>query len=426
MRVLIAAAGGRGDVAPFTGLATAVRAAGHNVTIASNDQYESLVVGCGLEFRPLPGTHGLFEDPRWMQRGGGPAWAVTMVRMLAECLRTVDRAVLAVARQDAPDAVLLTGITSIGGYHVAERLGLPGIRLLLQPAHPTVDFPPSPVSGRSFGRLGNRAAGTATATAMAMVLAGPARQLRRELGLPRRGIREAISGEPDGRRWPMLHGFSPAIVPRPADWPDSHQVTGFWWPERPVAWRPPEDLEDFLGSGPPPVFFGFGDMTPDNASEFIDLAAAAGRQAGVRQVIQAGPTIQAGQTGPAAARPVPPSGDSIVVGDLPHDWLFPKMAAVVHHAGAGTTAAGLRAGVPAVTVPVLADQPFWAARLAALGVGPRPIPSKRLSVAALASAIRDAVTRPSCREQAESLAKRLASEDGAAPVTSWLAGLHGS
>jgi sterol 3beta-glucosyltransferase len=139
----------------------------------------------------------------------------------------------------------------------------------------------------------------------------------------------------------------------------------------------------------------------------------------VRQV------IQAGQTGPTSAGR-PPAGDSIVVGDVPHDWLFPGMAAVVHHAGGGTVAAGLRAGVPAVTVPVLGDQPFWAARLAALGAGPPPIPRRQLSAAALAAAIRDTLARPSYRTRAEALSRRLASEDGAAPVISMLARLGGS
>jgi sterol 3beta-glucosyltransferase len=416
MRVLIASAGGRGDVAPFTGLAAAIRAAGHTVTITCNDEYESLVVGCGLKFRPLPGTRGMFfDDPRWMQDLGGHASAAKLIRLLAEHVRTLNKAILAVARQDAPDILALSGIATVAGYHVAAGLGLPGMDLLLQPGHTTADFPPSFASGgRSFGRFGNRAAGMAMTAGMALAMAGPAREIRRELGLPRRGIREALTGEPDGSRWPVLYGFSPAVVPRPADWPDRCQVTGYWWPERPAGWRPPAELEEFLNSGPPPVFFGFGDMTPDDPGQFIELAAAAGRRAGVRQV------IQAEQTHPASAgRP----GDSIVIGDLPHDWLFPKMAAVVHHAGAGTAAAGLRAGVPAVTVPVLADQPFYAARLAALGAGPPPIPRRRLTVAALAAAIRDAVARPSYQTRAGALSRRLASEDGTAPVISMLARL---
>jgi sterol 3beta-glucosyltransferase len=419
MRVLIAMAGARGDVAPFTGLATAIRAAGHSVTIASNDEFESLVVGCGLEFRPLPGTHGVFDDPRLVRVVSGPAAAVGVIRLIAENIRTVHKAVLAVARQDAPDVLVLTGITAAGGYRIAEGLGLPGMDLLVQPVHTTADFPPSIAASRSFGRLGNRVAGMATNTAVAAV-GGLAREVRRELGLPRRGIREALSGEPGDSRWPVFYGFSPAVVPRPADWPDGCQVTGYWWPQRPTGWSPPAELEEFLDLGPPPVFFGLGSLTPVDPEGFIELATAAGRQAGVRQVIQAG---QTGLAPAAAGRPR--SGDSIVIGDVPHDWLFPRMAAVVHHAGGGTMAAGLRAGVPSVTVPVLADQPFWAARLAALGAGPPPIPHKRLSFAARAAAVRDAVTRPSYRTQAGALSRRLASEDGTAPVIKMLARLSG-
>jgi sterol 3beta-glucosyltransferase len=411
MRVLIATAGGRGDVAPLTGLATAIRAAGHSVAMTSNDEYESLVVGCGLEFRPLPGIHGLFDDPRWLQANGGPAWVVSMIRLLAENLRTVNKSLLAVVRQDVPDVLALTGITAVCGCHIAEGLRLPGLELQLQPAYPTAEFPPSIVAGRSFGRIGNLAAGKATAAGLALVAAGPARELRHELGLPWRGARGWHAP-----RWPVFHGFSPAVVPRPADWPDRYLVTSYWWPPRPACWSPPAELEKFIGSGPPPVFFGLGDMTPADPADFIELATMAGRQAGVRQV------IQVEQTGPTLTGRASP-GDSIIVGDVPHDWLFPRMVALVHHAGAGTMAAGLRAGVPAVTLPVTADQPFWAARLAALGTGPPPIPPKQLSVAALAGAIREAVTRPSFRTQAEAMSKRLASEDGAAPVISMLAGL---
>jgi sterol 3beta-glucosyltransferase len=419
MRVLIAAIGGRGDVAPFTGLGTAIRAAGHSVTITSTDEFESLIADCGLEFRPLPGTHGVLEDPRWVQQSDGPVAAVRLIRLLSEHLRILHKAIVAVARQDAADVLALTGMTTVCGYRIAEGLGLPGVRLLLQPTHPTSEFPPSYVTDRSLGRLGNRAAGTAVAATMAVGTAGPAKEIRRELGLPRRGTREALLGRPDAKRWPVFHGFSQAVLQRPRDWPEGYEVAGYWWPQRPAGWRPPADLERFLESGPPPVFFGFGDMTPEDPRELIDLATHAGRQAGVRQV------IQAGQADPTAAGQLL-SADSIVIGDVPHDWLFPRMAALVHHAGAGTMAAGLRAGVPAVTVPVLYDQPFWAARIAGLGAGPRPIPRKRVSIAALAAAIRDAVEIPSYRTQAEALSRRLASEDGSAPVISMLARLGGN
>ena len=137
------------------------------------------------------------------------------------------------------------------------------------------------------------------------------------------------------------------------------------------------------------MFVGFGSMSPDDAARAAGVATAAARQAGMRLVLQ---------SGRAGLDVAGPADDSIVIGDVPHDWLFPRMAAVVHHAGAGTTGAGLRAGVPAVTVPQIGDQPFWAARIAALGAGPPPIRYRQLSVPVLAAAIQDAVTRPSYRD----------------------------
>jgi sterol 3beta-glucosyltransferase len=411
MRVLIVAVGSRGDVAPFTGLGTALQAAGHSVTIAGYEMFAGLVTGCGLEFRALPGDPRLLEAARWQRGGTGPLGAVRLVRLIADHMREIHTGIVAAARQDA-DALLLTGLSTIGGYHIAEGLGLPSMGLALQPVYPTGEFPPSIVAARSFGRLGNRAAGQALVVLGAPVLAGPVRELRAELGLPRLGTREAVFGQQDNEHWPGFCGFSPAVVPRPADWRAGLEVVGYWWPERPAGWSPPADLENFLNAGSPPVFISFGSMAPVGADRLSDLVATAGRQAGVRMVIQAGRA--------SLANADPASDDAIVIGEVPHDWLFPRMAAVVHHAGAGTAAAGLRAGVPAVSVPMVGDQPFWAARLAALGTGPPPIRYKRLSAQTLAAAIQDAVTRPSYRAQAQAMAGRLAIEDGAAPVVNAL------
>lgn len=148
------------------------------------------------------------------------------------------------------------------------------------------------------------------------------------------------------------------MVPRPPDWREGIDVASYWWPEHPADWKPPEDLERFLAAGPPPVFLGFGSRNPADAARLTEIVAAARRKAGVRMVIQAGwASLGAG---------LQDDDDMIVIGETPHDWLFPKMSAVVHHAGAGTTAAGLRAGVPTVGVPMITDQPFWASRVTTL------------------------------------------------------------
>jgi sterol 3beta-glucosyltransferase len=173
-------------VAPFTGLGAAVCAAGHGVTIATHDVFEGLVTGYGLEFRSLPASQAMLDDSRWLQGKAGSASPVRMIRLIAEHIRSLHRGILAVARQDGPDVLALTGITALGGYHVAEGLDLHGMGLQLQPMAPTSEFPPSLVAARSLGRLGNRAAGRATAATLALGLAWPARQIRRELGLPPR------------------------------------------------------------------------------------------------------------------------------------------------------------------------------------------------------------------------------------------------
>jgi hypothetical protein len=207
MRVLIAAVGSRGDVAPLTGLGTALRSAGHDVSVASYGMFKALIAGCGLGFRLVPGDPRLLgaseQGQRWQEGGGGPMSGVRFIRLIAEQLRDVNAALLQAARENT-DVVVLAGLAWFGGYRIAEGLGLPSIGLALP------------------------------------------------------------------------------------DWREGIEVAGYWWPEHPADWTPPEDLERFLAAGPPPVFVGFGSRNPADAARLTEIVAAARRQAGVRMVIQAG------------------------------------------------------------------------------------------------------------------------------------------
>ncbi len=415
MRVLIVAPGSRGDVAPLTGLGSALRTAGHDVTVAGYAMFSDLVTGCGLGFRALPGDPQLLDAASWRRRGSGPVGAARLIRLIADHMRELHAGTLTAAQ--SADVLLLAGMSYAGGYHIGVALGLPSMGVALAPVYPTRDFPPSVLTARNLGRIGNLAVGQVLAFLGAPVLGRPVRELRAELGLPRVSSRQAVIGLMDADRWPVFHGFSPSVVPRPADWRAGLEVTGYWWPASPATWTPPPELEAFLAAGPPPAFAGLGSMTPENAARLSGVIAEAARQAGTRVVIQAG---RAGLT-----QHEDPPGQSILIGDVPHDWLFPRMAALVHHAGAGTTAAGLRAGVPAIGVPMIGDQPFWAARLAALGTGPRPVPLRRLTASALAAGLRDATGGSSYLDRARKLAARIAGEDGARPVIEALSRLSG-
>jgi sterol 3beta-glucosyltransferase len=410
MRILIAAVGSRGDVAPITGLGTALRGAGHDVSVATYGTFEGLVTGCGLGFRLVPGDPRLLgaseQGQRWQEGGTGPMRGIRFVRLIAEHTRDVNAAILRAARRDT-DVLLVAGTAWFGGYRIAQGLGLPSIGLALQPTHPTSQFPPSGLTTRSLGRWGNRALGRAVMAVGGGAVDKPSKRLWAQEGMPGLSIRQLYRRQ-EATRWPFVYGYSHFVVSRPPDWREGIDVAGYWWPAHPAGWTPPADLERFLAAGAPPVFVGFGSRNPADADRLSGIVAAARRAAGVRMVIQAGwASLGAGQQD---------DDDVIVIGEAPHDWLFPRMAAVVHHAGAGTTAAGLRAGIPTVSVPMITDQPFWAGRVTALGAGPAAVAYKSLSAESLGAAIGDAVRRDSYRSRARELAKQLASEDGALPV----------
>lgn len=397
MRVLIVTAGSRGDVAPYTGLGRRLQQAGHDVAIAAHGLFADLVRDCGAEYRSLPG------DPVELTRARTAAPSSRAGRaVFAEFLEELAEGLVGVAAAGT-DLVLTAFGPAPLSRTVAEGLGVPSVGTYLVPAVPTTAFPPPGWPGPGdLGPAGNRAAGDQLLSRAANLYADIVPKLRARLGLAPAPAAEAGAGKPDG--WPICHGFSPAVVPRPADWPAEVRVSGYWWPSTPPGWQPPSELVDFLGAGPPPVFVGFGSMTVDGA-RLSEIVTAAIRRARVRAV------VQAGWAGLSSA------GDDILqVGDVPHEWLFPRTALVVHHAGAGTTGVGVRAGVPAVTVPVMLDQPFWAERLHWLGVAPAPLPQRELTADTLTTAIRRCLDEPSYRNRAGELARRVRAEDGAADV----------
>jgi UDP:flavonoid glycosyltransferase YjiC (YdhE family) len=236
--------------------------------------------------------------------------------------------------------------------------------------------------------------------------------LRRPLNRSRQGLLDmeplsplALWGRLRGYRPPTLYGYS-AIVAPPADGQAHRQITGYWFLDRAPRWQPPAELATFLGSGPAPIYIGFGSMMLGRDGDRITaLIADALERAGQRGILYRG-------WGELGRMRLPPT--MLAVDSIPHDWLFPQVRAVVHHGGAGVTAQALRAGVPAIGVPFLGDQLYWADRLAELGAGPEPIPRAQLSSARLAQAITNVIHSSSMRERAAEVGLRLKAERGVA------------
>ncbi|MEU7015237.1 glycosyltransferase [Streptomyces sp. NPDC046385] len=400
MRIVMMTAGSRGDVAPYTGLGAGLVRAGHEVTLAAHGVFEPLVAGSGVRFRPLPvDPRAELRSARGRRLHDARTGAGKLVRLASMARGAADEMTAALVEAAREGEVLLVG-GALGplGYAIAEGLSVPALGLHLQPLHPTREFPAPVLGTRSLGRLGNRLSGRAVMASVELLFSDAVRSLRRH-GL-------ATAGR--SRTWPVLHGYSELVVPRPRDWPAGLEVSGYWWPHE-TGQLPPE-LEDFLAAGPPPVFVGLGSATVPDPERVSREIVAALRAAKVRGIVQRG---WAG----LEAR----GDDILTVDEVPHSLLFPRTAAVVHHAGAGTTGAVLRAGVPSVPVPVQFDAAFWAARLTALGTAPGVVPLRRLTSEALAVALRRATGDGSHRARARALADRLAAEDGVVPVLAALA-----
>ncbi len=405
MTITILAAGSRGDVQPYVALGVALRQAGARVRLATFGSFAPLVEGAGLEHFPLAGDImgvAASEDVKHALEADNPLKVLlsfNRLRTLAAGLNAGFYAACAGAT-----AVVYHPGAAIGDS-IARHLGVPGILAAPFPMVHTADYPAlvfydGPRLGRGFNRLTHRA--------FEQIMWVASNDSVRAFWRTTTGRVPAGLGNPFGRsptpNAPTLIGCSRHVFAQPADWPADVYQTGYWFLDEP-EWTPPPALSAFLEAGPAPVYVGFGSIgSPAQAAATTRLVITALQQAGHRGV------LATGWSGLSAEIALPP--EVYRLDSAPHSWLFPRMAAVVHHGGAGTTAAGLRAGVPSVLIPHGNDQFAWGRRVQELGVGTRPIPRKRLTVAALADAL-NAVREPVLRAAAADLGRRIRTEDGA-------------
>jgi sterol 3beta-glucosyltransferase len=403
MNIAILTLGTRGDVQPYIALGLGLQKTGYSVTLGTSKDFESMVTACGLSFAPFQfSIREILADPDSRAAFVSKRAAIRMYRKAAPMMpRLLDDAWAAAQGAEA----ILYHPKILNGHDIAEKLNIPAMVAFYLPAlSPTRAFPapfiPGPVS---WGRFLNK---VSHGLFLRLMTAPYYRMLNRwraqVLGLAPRPFR-GESRRRFGSSIIKLYGYSRHLVPTPPDWDASSHVTGHWFLDRPADWQPSPGLAAFLDAGSPPVFVGFGSITgsdPRRTTAIVLEALRTSRQRG----------ILVGGWGGLCAANIP---DTVrYVESVPYDWLFPRVAAVVHHGGASSTAEGLRAGKPTVICPFFGDQPFWGRRVFGLGVGPLPIPQKRLTPHALADAIHAAVTDERMRRQSAELGEKIRSEDG--------------
>jgi UDP:flavonoid glycosyltransferase YjiC (YdhE family) len=418
MRITTIAPGSRGDVQPYIALGLGLVAAGHRVRVLTHRDFESLVGLHGLEYWPLEARAAdIAQSAQMRQRMERGKFLAVLSQMGKDARRgAVHLAESALAASRDAD-LLLSGLAGLfASLAVAEKLDLPIVQAHYIPFSPTREFPSfvAPYAPAGLCRSLNRLS-YALAQQMVWQAYRPADRIAR------RDVLDLPPAPPRGPhvsslalRYPILYGYSPSVIPRPADWGDLIHVTGYWFLGPSEHWTPPPPLVSFLQAGPPPVFVGFGSMSSRSPEATTGLILEALERAGQRAVVLSGWGAMSPTSLPQCV---------LMVESVPYSWLFPRVAAVVHHGGAGTTAEGLRAGVPSVIVPFFGDQPYWGRRIADLGVGPQPIRRRRLTAEALAAAICRAVTDQQMRRRAAALGERIRSEDGVARAVEVIEGV---
>ncbi len=408
MKLLLLTFGSRGDVQPFVALGRGLRAAGHAVTLATHAPFAGLAHEHGLEFWPMSADpQALMETEdvqRWLESGNNP------VRFVKRMLDLMGPYVTQVVRETeaamaGADGVIASPLGLPAAALVSERTGQRLVLAAMQPVLPSRELASVFAPAWPLGPLYNLATHGAIELAGQWLALPLARRARRELFGVDRPARGGFWHQLLAHTRLHLVAVSGQVVPRPRDWPAQATMTGYWTTPVPEGYQPPESLARFLEAGPPPVYIGFGSLFGREPERVTEVVIAAVRRAGLRAVLL---------RGWGGLRPPDATPDLCVVESVPHEWLFPRMAVIVHHGGAGTTAAALRSGRPSFVVPIFADQPFWGARSHQVGVGPSPLPANRLTVTGLAERLTVACRSRAMRRRAHDLGQRLRAEDGVA------------
>lgn len=443
MNVVIQVVGSRGDVQPFVALGKVLKDRYHHrVRLATHEVFRSFVQDNGLEFFCIggdpselmafmvrnPGLMPGFDTLRTGDVGKRRKEIFTMVRgCWRSCIEVGDGTGLEASDKNIPELfggadnnapidegvrpfvadAIIANPPSFAHIHVAEKMGIPLHLMFTMPWSPTQAFP-HPLANITSTNTGDSITNFISYALVDMLtwqgLGDVINRFRQtDLGLEPIGLSWA-PGLLSRLKVPYTYCWSPALIPKPRDWQAFINISGFFFLPLGTNYTPDPALAEFLAAGPPPVYIGFGSVVVDDPNGMTNLIFEAVKKSGQRALVSKG-------WGGFGSDDLQIPENVHMLGNVPHDWLFKHVSAVVHHGGAGTTAAGVAAGKPTIIVPFFGDQPFWGSMIARAGAGPEPIHHKSLTADRLASAITHAL-QPGCVEKAKEMSEKIAREEG--------------
>lgn len=405
MLITILAIGSRGDVQPYLALGAELKKTGYRVRVATFRNFETFINDLGLEFFPVHGDVAQIAASAEMQtstmQADNPLKLLLSFNKLKSYVFELQKDLFDAC--EGTDAILYHPGATIG-YFIAQQRNIPSIFAPPFPMTPTRAYPSLIFYDRArLGGAYNRLTHKIFEQIMWMASNAPVKQFwKQKFGHAPKNFTSPFPRQTT-RTAPTIVSCSHYVFPQPEDWPAHVHTTGYWFLDDEQNWQPSAALLNFLDKGKPPVYVGFGSVgNPKLAAQTTSLVVDALQRAGQRGV------LATGWSGMTQQNDLPE--DIYMLESAPHSWLFPRMAGVVHHGGAGTTAAGLRAGVPAVVIPLANDQFAWGRRVQELGVG-TSIPRKKLTAENLAQAISFALT-PAIQTAAKDLGTKIQSENG--------------
>ncbi|KAL9248246.1 hypothetical protein vseg_021590 [Gypsophila vaccaria] len=408
MQIVMLIVGTRGDVQPFVAIGKRLQEYGHRVRLATHQNFKEFVLSSGLEFFPLGGDPKVLAGYMVKNKGFLPS-EPSEIPVQRNQIREIIFSLLPACRNPDPETevpfhaeAIIANPPAYGHTHVAEALKIPIQIFFTMPWTPTSEFP-HPLS-RVKQHVANRFSYQVVDVMIWLGIRDMINEFRKKK-LKLRPVTYLSPTHSSPLDIPYGYIWSPHLVPKPKDWGPRIDVVGFCFLDLASNYKPPDDLVEWLEKGQKPIYIGFGSLPvqePEKMTETIVQALEITEQRGI---------INKGWGG--LGNLAEPKDFVYLLDNVPHDWLFLQCASVVHHGGAGTTSAGLKAACPTTIVPFFGDQPFWGERVNEKGVGPPPIPVEEFSLEKLVSAIRF-MQDPLVKQRAVELAKALESEDGVA------------
>ncbi|KAM4070249.1 hypothetical protein ACB094_12G150800 [Castanea mollissima] len=406
LQVVMLIVGTRGDVQPFIAIGKRLQDYGHRVRLATHSNFKDFVLTAGLEFYPLGGDPKVLAGYMVKNKGFLPS-GPSEIPIQRNQMKDIIYSLLSACRDPDLDTgvafkadAIIANPPAYGHTHVAEALKVPIHIFFTMPWTPTSEFP-HPLS-RVKQQAGYRLSYQIVDSLIWLGIRDMINDVRKKK-LKLRPV-TYLSGS-QGSDSDIPHGYiwSPHLVPKPKDWGPKVDVVGFCFLDLASNYEPPESLVKWLEAGDKPIYIGFGSLPVEEPEKMTQIIVEALETTKQRGIISKG----WGGLGNLAE----PKDFIYLLENCPHDWLFLQCKAVVHHGGAGTTAAGLRAACPTTIVPFFGDQPFWGDRVNARGVGPPPIPVDEFTLPKLVEAI-NFMLDPKVKERAVELAKAMENEDG--------------